>query len=92
VQTLVYVEGPNSAKAIALTLIYCLGLGIPFLLIALGFRRSAEMFSFLKRHRRGLQITGGAILVLIGVLIATGLWNSMMSWIQASLPGYELPV
>ena len=92
VQTLVYVEGPNSAKAIALTLVYCLGLGIPFLLIALGFRRSAEMFSFLKRHRRGLQITGGAILVLIGILIATGLWNSMMSWIQASLPGYELPV
>lgn len=92
VQVLVYTQGPTSAKAILLTLVYCLGLGIPFLAIALGFRKSADFFGFLKRHRRGMQVFGGAVLVLIGVLMATGLWNSMMSWLQSVTPGYELPV
>lgn len=92
VQALVYLEGPSSAKAILLTLVYCLGLGVPFLLIALGFRKSAELFDVLRRHRRGLQIAGGAMLVVVGVLMATGLWGSMMSWLQSVAPGYELPV
>ncbi|MDN5617836.1 cytochrome c biogenesis CcdA family protein [Rothia sp. HC945] len=92
VQALVFIEGPNSLKAIGLTLAYCLGLGVPFLLIALGFRKSAEMFDFLRKHRRALQIVGGIALVVVGVLMATGLWAAMMSWLQASSPGYELPV
>ena len=92
VQALVYVQGPTSAKAILLTTVYCLGLGVPFLLIALGFRRSAEAFGALKRHRRGLQVTGGAVLVVVGVLMATGVWGSLVSWIQSVTPGYELPV
>ena len=92
VQTLVYVEGPTSAKAILLTLVYCLGLGVPFLLIALGFRKSAEMSAFLRRHRRGLQLFGGGMLVLIGLLIATGWWNQLISWVQSTLPAYELPI
>lgn len=92
VQALVFVEGPNSFKAIVLTVAYCLGLGIPFLLIALGFRKSAEMFAFLKRHRRTLQIVGGVALVIVGLLMATGLWGAMMSWLQGITPGYELPV
>ena len=50
------------------------------------------MFDFLKKHRRALQIVGGIALVVVGVLMATGLWAAMMSWLQASSPGYELPV
>lgn len=92
VQALVYLEGPNSLKAIVLTLAYCLGLGIPFLVIALGFRKSADMFDFLKKHRRSLQVIGGVALVVVGLLMATGVWAHMMSWLQASTPGYELPV
>ncbi|MBE8526221.1 cytochrome c biogenesis protein CcdA, partial [Amycolatopsis sp. H6(2020)] len=38
------------------------------------------------------QVTGGAVLVVVGVLMATGVWGSLMSWIQSVTPGYELPV
>lgn len=92
VQALVYMGGSGAWKAVVLTLAYCLGLGVPFLLLALGFRKASGMVDAMKRHRRGLQVTGGVVLVLIGVLMATGLWNGMMSWIQSQTPGYELPV
>ena len=62
-----------------LGLFYCIGLGIPFLLVALGFDWVAGSVAFLKRHIRVINIIGGALLVVIGVLMATGLWTAMMS-------------
>lgn len=62
-----------------LMLFYCLGLGIPFLLVALGFDWVAGSVAFLKRHIRVINIIGGALLVVIGVLMVTGLWTAMLS-------------
>lgn len=92
VQALVYLDGSNLTKAIVLTTCYCLGLGIPFLLVALGVSRGVNTFGWARRHQRTLQRIGGVVLVIIGVLMATGLWTAMLSWFQASLPTYELPV
>ncbi|MFW0107530.1 cytochrome c biogenesis CcdA family protein [Rothia sp. P7181] len=92
VQTLVYLDGANTAKAITLTFAYCLGLGIPFFIVALGILRGTQRLRWLKQHHRRIQQCGAVLLILIGALMITGVWNSMISWIQATLPTYELPI
>ncbi|MDO4898202.1 MAG: cytochrome c biogenesis protein CcdA [Rothia sp. (in: high G+C Gram-positive bacteria)] len=92
VQTLVYTGGADNSKAIALTLAYCLGLGVPFLLVALAVNRGVNALGWAKRHRLLLQRAGGGMLILIGLLIATGVWSVLMSWFQANMPVYELPI
>ena len=57
-----------------LLLAYSLGLGIPFLLLAWGFSRSGRLFGWFLRHARGVEIVGGAVLIVMGVLMMTGAW------------------
>ena len=83
VQALVYVDGASTGKAVILTTAYCLGLGIPFVLIALALRRGMGAMKFFRQHRLTLQRVGGAVLVLIGLAMATGVWSALVSWIQA---------
>ncbi len=92
VQALVYLEGASSTKAVVLTSAYCLGLGLPFMLLALAISRGAGRLGWVKEHQQLLQKTGGLILILIGLLLATGAWNSIISWVQATLPTYQLPI
>ncbi|WP_290655781.1 cytochrome c biogenesis protein CcdA [Kocuria sp.] len=83
VQALVYVDGASTGKAVVLTTAYCLGLGVPFVLIALALRRGMGAVSFFRRHRLTLQRVGGAVLVLIGAAMATGVWSALVSWVQS---------
>ena len=83
VQALAYVDGASTSRAVVLTLAYCLGLGVPFILIALALRRGVGAMSFFRRHRLTLQRVGGAVLVLIGLAMATGVWSALVSWIQS---------
>ena len=68
---------------VVLTAAYCLGLGVPFILIALAMRRGMGAMSFFRRHRLTLQRVGGVVLVLIGLAMATGVWSALVSWIQS---------
>ncbi|WP_431279036.1 cytochrome c biogenesis CcdA family protein [Leifsonia poae] len=72
-----------------LGLFYCIGLGIPFVLVALGFEWVAGSVAFLKRHIRAINIIGGVLLVIIGILMATGLWSDLMSQFLAVITGFE---
>jgi len=58
-----------------LAFFYALGLGIPFLLIALGFDWAAGSVAFLKRHIRAINLFGGVLLIVIGVLMVSGIWS-----------------
>ncbi|MGH2653344.1 MAG: cytochrome c biogenesis CcdA family protein [Actinomycetota bacterium] len=60
-----------------LLFVYSLGLGIPFLLLALGQARAAGAFSWLRRHGRGIERVGGSVLVLMGVLMIAGQWTRL---------------
>ncbi|WP_106397189.1 cytochrome c biogenesis CcdA family protein [Actinocorallia populi] len=68
-----------------LSFFYCLGLGLPFLLTALAYRKALTVFGWVKRHYRLVMRLGGGMLVLIGVLLVTGLWtelnNELRVWI-----------
>jgi cytochrome c-type biogenesis protein len=71
-----------------LGLVYCLGLGIPFLLVALGLTWVTGSVAFLRRHIRAINITGGAILIIIGVLMVSGLWTQWIYQLQAVISGF----
>lgn len=66
---------------------YCLGLGVPFLLIAAGWSRAQRASAWLRGHHRGVQLVGGGLLVAVGVLLVTGVWTSLMQSLQISLVG-----
>ena len=81
-------EQGSVARAAILGLCYCLGLGIPFILAAFGFGWMTQAMSFFRRHIRAVNLVGGAILILIGLLMVTGLWSRMMFAFQAVIDGY----
>jgi cytochrome c-type biogenesis protein len=58
----------------ALLFVYSLGLGIPFILLALAYARGARTFGWLRRHGRAIEWFGGAVLVAMSVLMITGRW------------------
>ena len=72
-----------------LGLFYCIGLGIPFLIVALGFDWVAGSVSFVKRHIRAINVIGGVLLVVIGILMVTGIWSDLMSQFLAVIQGFE---
>ncbi|WP_258067880.1 cytochrome c biogenesis CcdA family protein [Rathayibacter sp. AY1B5] len=73
-----------------LALVYCLGLGIPFLLVAFGFSWVTSTLAFVRRHIRVVNILGGAALVLIGVLMVTGIWNTLVyGSLSAVIDGFQ---
>jgi len=75
----------TAGRGAVLSVAYCLGLGVPFVLVAIGARWAVGATSFLKRHARAVTRVGGAVLVLVGVLLVTGAWTEMMQWLRSWL-------
>lgn len=78
----------SAVQGVILGIAYSLGLGIPFLAIAIGFGWAATSIAWVKRHIRVINIIGGAVLVLIGVLMVSGLWSLFMSQLGAVINSY----
>lgn len=81
-------DGASPARGAWLAIAYCLGLGLPFILIALGFGWATRSVGFLKRNIRTINVIGGVLLIAIGVLMVTGLWSLWMSQLQAVIGSY----
>lgn len=84
VNTLALTEA-SAVRGAVLGLAYCVGLGLPFLLVAAGTGRALRLSAFARRHARTVTRIGGAFLVLLGVLLLTGLWDGLMIWMRAWL-------
>lgn len=82
----------DPARAGLLGLAYSLGLGIPFLVLAAGWGWASRSVSFLRRHIRALNIIGGSMLILLGVLMVTGFWTALMSQLQQVVINVPLPL
>jgi cytochrome c-type biogenesis protein len=78
VYSLSTVQG-TAGRGAFLTLCYCLGLGVPFVLVALGFGWVTKALGFVRRHRRAVSAIGGTLLIVIGVLLVTGEWDHLMN-------------
>jgi len=82
----------DPARAGLLGLAYSMGLGIPFLLLALGWGWASRSVSILRRHIRVLNIVGGALVVVLGLLMVTGLWTALMSTLQQVVINVPAPL
>jgi cytochrome c-type biogenesis protein len=86
-------DGATVARGVALVVAYCLGLGIPFVLLAFGSARAVQSLGWLRRHTRGIQIFGGVLLMLVGAALVTGLWGDFVSWVRdAFVSDVTLPI
>jgi cytochrome c-type biogenesis protein len=82
----------TAVRGAFLAFVYCLGLGIPFLIVALAFQRGMRAFGFARRHARLITGIGGGLLVLVGVLEVTGAWSAAITWLQVHWGGYTAPI
>ncbi|MCV7056205.1 cytochrome c biogenesis CcdA family protein [Mycolicibacterium gilvum] len=86
-------EGSNVARGVVLVIAYCLGLGIPFVLLAFGSARAVAGLGWLRRNTRTIQILGGVLMILVGAALVTGLWNEFVSWVRdAFVSDVRLPI
>jgi cytochrome c-type biogenesis protein len=84
--------GANPSRGAFLAFVYCLGLGIPFLIAAISFRWMMSAVAWVRRRQVWVMRLGGAMLVAVGVLLLTGAWDSMVQSMQSWVTGYETPV
>ena len=83
----------SAGRGAFLTFVYGLGIGIPFLFVALAFQRGMNVFSFARRHAALVTRIGGAMLVAVGVLQVSGAWTIAMTWLRVHWIGsYQLPL
>jgi cytochrome c-type biogenesis protein len=73
------------ARGVGLATAYSVGLGLPFLLIAGGYSRAGLASRWLREHYRGVQVTGGLLLLAVGLLMVTGLWEIVTTSMQSRL-------
>ena len=81
--------GGNPARGALLATAYCAGLGVPFLLVALAYRRALGAIDAVRRRRVLVTRIGGALLVTVGVLLASGAWFALMARLQGFVTGFE---
>ena len=82
---------PDLGRATSVAIAYCLGLGLPFVLIAAGYERSARWSAALRSRQRAIQLVGGGFLLVVGLLLVTGVWESLNRWVQTNwLAGFEV--
>ena len=84
------VTGGVSGRGAFLGLVYALGLGLPFIALAVGFGRLSGALDVLRRNGLWLQRAGGGLLVVVGLAVATGLWQRWMVALRPIIQGVEL--
>ena len=71
----------QTSRAVTLSLAYSLGLGIPFVLFGLFFRKLLGVFRAIRRNSRWVTRIGGVLLILVGIALVTGGWNHFLVWL-----------
>lgn len=75
-------DSSQAGRGLALTVAYSIGLGLPFVLLAAGFAWATKSVNFVRKHIRKFNIGGGVMLMLLGFLLLTGLWNNVIAYFQ----------
>jgi cytochrome c-type biogenesis protein len=82
----------GAGRGAVLSFAYSLGLGIPFLLIAVGVQRAVTMLAFARRHTRTIMRIGGLFLVVVGLLQVSGIWSLLIYRLQVLVAGWQSPL
>ncbi|PRX45564.1 cytochrome c-type biogenesis protein [Prauserella shujinwangii] len=86
-------SGGTGMRGFLLVLVYCVGLGLPFLLIAAGAGWAVRATDWLRRNGRRVQLFGGGLLLVVGIMLVTGLWGELVAWLRdAFITDTRLPL
>jgi cytochrome c-type biogenesis protein len=91
VQTLAWTQA-SAGRGAFLAAVYCIGLGLPFILTAVAFRRAMTAFGWIKRHYATVTRIGGGMLVVVGAAMVSGAWEDLIHHMQGWVVGFNLPL
>lgn len=91
VQALAFTEG-TAGRGALLSLVYSLGLGLPFILAALAFRKMLGTVSWVCRHQVWVTRIGGIMLVVVGLLLVTGIWDMWVAYLRGWVGSFSVAV
>ncbi|MFG3048895.1 cytochrome c biogenesis CcdA family protein [Streptomyces sp. NPDC090023] len=82
----------SAGRGAILTVAYCLGLGVPFVLTAIAFRKALGAFGWVKRHYVWVMRAGGTMMIVTGVLLLTGAWDHLVQEMQTWSDGFSVGI
>jgi cytochrome c-type biogenesis protein len=82
----------GAGRGAVLSFAYSIGLGLPFLLAALGVQRAFTVFAWARRHAGAVMRFGGILLVIVGLLQVTGLWAALIVRLQVLVANWQTPL
>ncbi|MFD7324989.1 cytochrome c biogenesis CcdA family protein [Streptomyces sp. NPDC059875] len=82
----------SAGRGALLTVAYCVGLGVPFILAAVAFRKALGTFGWIKKHYVWVMRIGGGMMILTGLLLLTGAWDSMVATMQGWSSGFTVGI
>ncbi|MBW5421774.1 cytochrome c biogenesis protein CcdA [Streptomyces sp. BG9H] len=85
-------DGGNPQRGALLGVAYSLGLGIPFIIAAVAFRKALGAFGWVKRHYAWVMRIGGIMMIATGLLLVTGVWDSMVQQMQVWTSSYTVGI
>ncbi|WP_405168041.1 cytochrome c biogenesis CcdA family protein [Nocardia sp. NBC_01499] len=86
-------DGTTAVRGVALIVAYCLGLGLPFVILAFGSASALRGVGWLRRNSRTIQVIGGMLLVAVGAALVTGVWDQFVGWVRdAFVSEVTLPI
>ena len=88
VQTLAFTQA-SAARGALLSIAYCVGLGIPFLVVGLTLDKTLSAFGWARRHTPLLMRLSGAVMIAIGLLLITGVWSEITIWMRVQIGGFQ---
>ncbi|MCX5060577.1 cytochrome c biogenesis protein CcdA [Streptomyces sp. NBC_00452] len=82
----------SAGRGAILTVAYCLGLGVPFVLAAVAFRKALGAFGWVKRHYVWVMRIGGTMMIVTGLLLLTGAWDRIVQDMQSWSTGFTVGI
>ena len=82
----------TAGRGALLSLAYALGLGAPFVLAALSLTRAMRVFAWMRNRTRWISVSGGVVLVLVGVLQVSGVWSELVARLQTVIVAWQPPI
>ncbi|MFF8840404.1 cytochrome c biogenesis CcdA family protein [Streptomyces sp. NPDC015130] len=85
-------EQASAGRGAILAFAYCLGLGVPFVLAAVAFRKALGAFGWVKKHYAWVMRIGGGMMIVTGLLLLTGVWDNMVATMQSWSSGFTVGI
>lgn len=82
----------GAGRGALLSFAYSVGLGLPFVLAALGVQRAFKVFAFARRHARRVMQVGGLLLIVVGIMQVSGIWASLIAQLQGLVANWQTPL